>query len=151
MKKIILLSSVVFFSALALSSCIKSVNVGTNENYWLSKERGDVVYSDSYCNYYVVETAYGYTIIRNVGNSYRPYEGSILYGDFGAYGTRDFYNYSTGVIVRGEVVETDLSYVDAQYAVDYYCPYAKTSGAKIMKSAAANNKMTRVATQASDK
>jgi len=109
MKKIILLSSLALFTAFILGSCVRNdVPVNTDENYWLSQERGDVVYSDPYCEYYVVETYYGYTIIRTWG-SYRPYEGSVLYGNFGNYGTRDFYNRSSGIIVAGEVVEFDLS------------------------------------------
>lgn len=146
MKKIILLSSVVLLITVLISSCVKTVNVNSNENYWLSQERGDVVYSDSYCGYYVVETAYGYTIIRTV-SGYRPYEGDIMYGNFGSYGIRDFYNYSNGVVIRGDVVEYDLSYTDAQYEIGYYCPYAKANGSKIKESATALSKINRPAAQ----
>ena len=146
MKKIILLSSVVLIAAVFISSCVRNVDRNTNENYWLSQEQGNIVYSDSYCGYYVVETAYGYTVIHSFGN--RPYEGDIVYGDFGGYGTRDFYNYSAGIIIRGEVVDYDLSYIEAQYAVDYYCPYAKTNGGgKIKQSATSENKIKRVVAQ----
>ena len=140
MKKIILLSSVVLFTALFLASCVRNAPVNYDENYWLTQERGDVVYSDPYCSYYVVETNYGYTIIRSWGNS-RPYEGSVMYGNFGSYGTRDFYNRSGGYLVQGEVVEYDLSYVDAQYAIEYYCPYAKAG--RIKESATSNSKAKR--------
>jgi hypothetical protein len=136
MKKIILLSTVLVLAAVAFNSCTKSTVVVSNENYWLTQERGDVVYSDSYCGYYVVETNFGYTVIRSTASSYRPYEGSVVYGNFGAYGTRDFYNYSSGIVVRGEVVEYDLSYADAQYAIDYYCPNSGkgTEAKKIINS-----------------
>jgi hypothetical protein len=145
MKKILLLSSVVLVAGLFLAGCSRNdAPVNYDENYWLSQERGEVVYSDPYCSYYVVETYYGYTIIRSWG-SYRPYEGSIMYGNFGNYGTRDFYNRSSGIIIPGEVVEYDLSYVDAQYAIEYYCPYAKAS--RIKESATSNNKATRPVTQ----
>lgn len=143
MKRIILLSSLALFTTFVISSCVRNnVPVNIDENYWLSQERGEVVYSDPYCSYYVVETYYGYTIIRSWG-SYRPFEGSILYGNFGNYGVRDFYNYSNRSIVSGEIVEYDLSYIDAQYAIEYYCPYAKA--AKIKESATSQNKATRPA------
>ena len=138
MKKIILLSSVVLLAAIFISSCTRHVDRNTDENYWLSKERADVVYSDSYCGYYVVETAYGYTVLHNTAGT-RPYEGDIMY-----YGVKDFYNYSAGTIIRAEVIEYDLSYVDAQYAVDYYCPNGKVAGKKIKASATMQNKAKRV-------
>ncbi len=143
MKKIILLSSFAFLTLAFLSSCVRTVNVNVDENYWLSQERGDVVYSDSYCGYYVVETAYGYTVIRSISS--RPYEGSAVYGNFGSYGVRDFYNYSSGFVIRGEVVEYDLTYTEAQYAIDYYCPYGKANGAKIKQSTTAQSKVARPA------
>ena len=80
-----------------------------------------MVYSDSYCNYYVVETASGYTVIRAYGG-YKPFEGSIIYGDFSFRGTADIYNRSTGVIFTGTVTDYWLTYFEAQDAVDYYCP-----------------------------
>jgi hypothetical protein len=146
MKKIILLSSVVLLTAVFLSSCVKTVNRNFDEGYWLNQERADVVYSDSYCGYYVVETAYGYTVIHSLGG--RPYEGDVMYGNFGGYGSRDFYNYSAGTIIRGDVVEYDLSYFEAQNAVDYYCPYAKTNGGgRIKQSATSENKIKRTVVQ----
>lgn len=141
MKRIALLSSVVLLTALFIVGCTRSTPVGYDENYWLTQERGEVVYSDPYCDYYVVETYYGYTIIRTWGSN-QPYEGSIMYGNFGNYGTRNFYNRSGGIVISGEVVEYDLTYIDAQYAIEYYCPYAKS---KIKESATANNKATRPA------
>lgn len=146
MKKIILLSSVVLFTAILVSSCTRRVDVNVNENYWLTQESGDVVYSDSYCGYFAVETNYGYTIIRSSNSSFRPYEGHIIYGNLGNYGVRDFYNYTTGRVIRGEVVEYDLSYADAQYALEYYCPSYRTNGGKIKESATSQNKVNRVVT-----
>ena len=55
------------------------------------------------------------------------------------------FNRSTGYIILGEVVEFDLSYTDAQLAVEYYCPYAK--GSKIKESTSAANKVKREAVQ----
>lgn len=128
MKKIFTLSAVFLTVVLFLSSCVKNSVPSNNENYWLSKEQGEVVYSDSYCNYFIVETLSGFTIIRASG-SYKPYEGSIVYGNFSNQGTRDMYNYSNGVVFTGTVTDYWLSYVEAQDALDYYCPvYNKTEG-----------------------
>ena len=68
MKRIFTLSAIVLSVALFLSSCVKNYHQGNDENYWLSKEQGEVVYSDTYCSYYVIETYYGYTIVRAYGS-----------------------------------------------------------------------------------
>jgi hypothetical protein len=127
MKKIFTISAVVLVSAIFLAGCYKR-DVGLNENYWLSKERGEVVYSDAYCSYYVVETYNGYSIVRSYGG-YKPYEGSIVYGDFSYGGTKDIYNRSEGVVFTGTVTDYLLTYYEAQDAIDYYCPlvYGKQS------------------------
>lgn len=140
MKRLILLSPVIMMTVLLLNSCARNAPSNVDENYWLTQERGEVVYSDPYCSYYVVETYYGYTIIRTWGN-YQPYEGSLVYGRFGTYGTHNFYDRSRGIVITGEIVEYDLSYVDAQYAIEYYCPYAKAE--KIKQSSTSDNKATR--------
>ncbi|HNR15515.1 MAG TPA: hypothetical protein PKG90_02490, partial [Chitinophagaceae bacterium] len=86
MKRIFTLSATFLFTAILLTSCVRESIPNNNENYWLSKEMGEVVYSDSYCNYFVVETFYGYTIIRSYGG-YKPHEGRIMYGKFSSNGT----------------------------------------------------------------
>ena len=121
MKKIFTLSVFAFIAAIFLASCVRDGHYGINQNYWLSKERGQVVYSDSYCNYFVVETNNGYTIIRSNGG-YKPFESSIVYGDLSFRGTMEFYNRTTGVIFTGTVTDYWLSYSEAQDALDYYCP-----------------------------
>lgn len=132
MKRIFTLSAIVLSVTLFLSSCVKNYHQGNDENYWLSKEQGEVVYSDTYCSYYVIETYYGYTIVRAY-SSYKPYEGSIVYGNFSSPGTRDMYNYSSGVVFTGTVTDYWLSYTEAQDALDYYCPYGKSADGKILK------------------
>ena len=122
MKRIFTLSAILLSITLFLSSCVKNSVPVNNENYWLSKEQGEVVYSDTYCSYYVVETYNGYNIVKTYG-SYKPYEGSIVYGNFSNRGTREMYNYSSGVVFTGTVTDYWLSYVEAQDALDYYCPY----------------------------
>ena len=139
MKKIFTFSIIAAFSALLFAGCVRHV-VDDTEDYWLNQERGDVVFRDSNCGYYVVETNYGYTIIRSVSGS-RPYEGSVMYGNFGQYGVRNFYNYSSGIIITGDVVEIDLTYSEAQIAIEYYCPYMV--GYKIKQSPASSEKVKR--------
>ncbi len=102
------------------SSCIKDQLRVVDENYWLSKERGSVVYTSSYYPYFVLDTYNGYAIIRG-WNGYKPYTGDILYGNFSNYGTRNFYNRSEGSVFSGEVVEYWLTYDEAQSALNYYC------------------------------
>ena len=123
MKKIFTLSTVVLSVAFIFNSCIKDANVGINESYWLSKESGQVVYNDSYCNYYVVETDNGYTVIRTY-DGYKPSEGSIVYGDFSFSGTHQIYNRSSGLVFTGTITDYWLTYAEAQDALNYYCPLA---------------------------
>ncbi len=124
MKKIFTLSAILLSVTLFLSSCVKNSIPPNNENYWLSKEQGEVVYSDTYCSYFVVETYYGFNVVKAYGN-YKPYEGSIVYGNFSSTGTRDMYNHSSDVVFTGTVTDYWLSYAEAQDALDFYCPYGK--------------------------
>src|SRR5215510_10803541 len=123
MKKIFTFSAVLIFVAFVFNSCIKNVNVGIDESYWFSKESGQVVYSDSYCNYYVVETNNGFTIIRNY-DGYRPLEGDIVYGDLSYYGTHSMYDRTARLVFTGAITDYGLTYAGAQDALDYYCPLA---------------------------
>ena len=120
MKKVFTISSFLILSALLFTGCSKRGGI-VSENYWLAKERGEVVYSDSYCSYYVVETGSGYSVLRSY-NGYKPFEGSIVYGDFSFRGTGDIYNRSSGVVFTGTVTDYWLTYFEAQDAIDYYCP-----------------------------
>lgn len=121
MKKIFTISSILILSVIILAGCSKrGYDYGNDEDYWLSKERGEVVYSDSYCPYFVVETYNGYSIIRST-SGFTPYEGSILYGDFSRRGVRDVYNRTDGTLVRGEITDYWLTYGDAQYLIDNLC------------------------------
>lgn len=124
MKKIFTLSALFIISTLFLTSCIKTDYPYYDNQYWLSKERGEVVYSGTYCNYYVIQTNYGYTIVRMWGN-YKPYENSIIYGDFSYTGTKDMYNYSGGIVFTGTITDTRLTYIEAQEVLNYYCPLGK--------------------------
>lgn len=125
MKRIFTYSAITLMALIFFSACVKESYVNVDEGYWLSRERGDVIYSDSYCNYYVIETANGYTIVRSYGG-YMPYEGSVVYGDFSYSGTHDMYNRSSGIIFSGTVTDYWLTYNGALDAIDYYCPQ-KTS------------------------
>lgn len=119
MKKIFTIPVITIFSILFLTSCVRD-STYIDEGYWLTKERGVVVHKDPYCQYFVIETNYGYTILRSV-NGYKPYEGAVVYGNFSNYGFRDFYNRSTGIVFTSEVQEYWLDYYEAQNAIEYYC------------------------------
>ena len=119
MKRIFTIISLVIFSAVVIAGCSKR-DYYNNDDYWLSKERGEVVYSDSYCPYFVVETFNGYTIVRS-SSGFTPYEGSVIYGDLSRLGYRDLYNWSDGTVIRGEVTDYWLTYGEAQYLVDNLC------------------------------
>lgn len=119
MKKMFTLSVLTISLMIFFTGCYKE-QFGVNENYWLSKERGVVVYSSPYCSYYVVETANGYTVLRAWG-SYKPYENAVVYGNFSNAGTRDMYNYTTGYVFSAEVKDYWLSYANADYEISYYC------------------------------
>lgn len=134
MKSKFTLIAIVLLTGFTLTSCVRDQLPDNNESYWLSQERGEVVYSDSYCNYYVVETYNGYTIVKAWG-SYKPYEGSIVYGNLSYGGTRDFYNWNSGFIFSGTVTDYWLDYTEAQDALDYYCPlYGKGVKREFKKS-----------------
>ncbi len=143
MKKIFTYSILAALVAVLFSSCVKEkVEVYDDHAYWLSQERGDVVYSNNYCGFYVVETNFGYTIIQNL-DGLRTYDTDVMYGNFGGYGTRDFYNYTVDLVTRGNVVEYDLTYYEAMDLIDYYCPVGKANGLKIRQSATSLSKISR--------
>lgn len=136
MKKIFTLSTMLVFSTVIMSSCVKNHSIDyNNENYWFSKEEGEVVYSDSYCNYWVVETYNGYTIVTS-NQSSKPYEGELIYADFSNYGTRNMYNYNGRFVFTGTVTDYWLTSNEVLDALDYYCPlYGKTAQKRILKDA----------------
>ncbi|CAN5877026.1 hypothetical protein BH11BAC4_BH11BAC4_24020 [soil metagenome] len=140
MKRIFTYSIFAVLVAVLFTSCAKE-KVYDNNSYWLSQERGDVVYSNNYCGFYVVETNYGYTIVQNL-DGLRTYDTDIMYGDFGAYGTRNFYNYTANVVTGGNVVEYDLTYNEAQDAIDYYCPAGKANKLTIRQNATSQKKIS---------
>jgi hypothetical protein len=132
MKKIFTISSILILSVIVLAGCTKRSYYDDDTNYWLSKEYGVVVYADSYCPYYVLETRSGYTIVRS--NGYVPYEGDEIYGDLSRLGTRDMYNYTDDSIIRGEITDYWLTYGEAQYLIDNLCyGYNKTAQKKAIK------------------
>ena len=145
MKKIFTYSIVVVLVTLLFTSCVKDKVVYDNSSYWLSQERGDVVYSNNSCGYCIVETNYGYSIVQNL-DGISTYGGDVMYGNFGGYGTRDFYNYTADAVTRGNLVEYDLTYNEALDAIDYYCPLGRASGLKIKQSATSQSKLSRPAT-----
>ncbi|MEP7108585.1 MAG: hypothetical protein ABI760_11395 [Ferruginibacter sp.] len=143
MKKIFTYSIVAVLVAVFFTSCAKE-RIYDNRTSWLSQESGNVVYSNNPCGLYVVETNYGYTVVQNI-DGLRTYEGDVMYGNFGGYGTRDFFNYTADIVTRGNVVEYDLTYNEALGAIDYYCPLGKASGLKMKQSVTSKSKILRIA------
>lgn len=121
MKRIFTISALLIATSIFLAACSKrGYDYGYDEDYWLRQERGVVVYSDSYCPFYVVETYNGYTIIRST-SGFKPFEGSVMYGDFSRRGYRDFFNRYDRMVIRGEVTDYWLTYGEAQYLIDNMC------------------------------
>lgn len=129
MKKIFTIASVLLVAAVILAGCTRRGYNGQDEqDYWLSKENGVVVYSDGYCPYYVLETYNGYTIVESISGPI-PYEGDEIYGNLSSRGYKDLFNYTDNSIVRGNVTDYYLSYADAQYIIDNLCyTYSKGKG-----------------------
>lgn len=142
MKNIFTFSIAALLLTFLFASCVKETVVYNDNAHWLNQERGEVVYSSNTCGVYVVETNYGYTIVQNL-DGLRTYEGDIVYGDFGGYGTRGFYNYTTDLVTSGNVVEYDLGYGAAQDGLDYYCPAVVANGFRLKQSPTANRKLSR--------
>ncbi|MEO6720714.1 MAG: hypothetical protein ABIN67_10110 [Ferruginibacter sp.] len=142
MKKIFTYSIAAVLVALLFTSCSKERVVYDDNPYWLSQESGEVIYSGNYCGIYVVETNYGYTVVENL-NGLRIYQGDVVYGNLGAYGTRDLYNYTANLVTRGNVLEYDLSYDAALDALDYYCPAGRANGFNLKQSATSKSKVSR--------
>src|SRR3982750_2142564 len=113
MKKIFTLSIIALISIIVFTACSKRTYFDSDEKDWYSQERGQVVYSSPTCDFYVVETYNGYEVIHS-WDGFRPFEGTVLYGNFSNYGTRDFYDPSNNLLVRAEVVDYWLSYPAAQ-------------------------------------
>ena len=142
MNKLFTYSIAVVLIALLFTSCAKE-RVGYDDNsYWLSQERGQVIYSSTYCGIYLIETNYGYTLVENP-TGLRIYEGDVVYGNFAAFGTRDFYNYTADLVTRGNVLEYDLSYYAALDALDYYCPAGRADGYNLKQSSTSVPKLSR--------
>ena len=53
--------------------------------------KGVVVYYKSGCDYYVVETDKGFSLLEWYGGN-DPSEGDVIVGDYEAYGMKDIYN-----------------------------------------------------------
>ena len=135
MKKIFTYSATLAVTALIFISCSKRAGgyYEDERDYWMKKESGIVVYSDNYCPFYVIETNYGYTIVRSTAGP-MPFEGDEIFGDLSRRGHMDLYNYDDDSIIRGEVTDYWLSYSDAQYLIDNLCySYNKSDGSATKK------------------
>lgn len=116
MKRIFTLLAI----TLILTSCRKDTYYQPiDEGQWLNQERAVVVYSDNFCDYYVVQTYSGYAVLRSWGTT--PYRGSVMYGNFSSWGVGTFYNRTEGYLARADVRENRLSYWAAMDELDWYC------------------------------
>ncbi|HMI79657.1 MAG TPA: hypothetical protein VK484_12740 [Ferruginibacter sp.] len=132
MKRLFTLTATLLFAVFFLSSCVKDRDYVNEENYWLSQEIGEVVYSSPSCNYWVVETYNGYNIVYS-GSSSKPYEGQIIYGNFSRRGQRELYNFSESFVFTATVTDTWLTYGEALDLLDHYCPYGKSGEPRVLK------------------
>lgn len=122
MKKLFVLPVVLTVLALTLAGCGKEYiqDPGLDESYWLRQERAVVVYNDFSCDFYIVETSRGYTVIQNYSGLV-PFNGDVLYGDFSSWGYRSIYNRSSGYLIRGDVRDYWLSWFRARDIVGFQC------------------------------
>jgi len=120
MKKIALLFVPVL---LVFASCSKEDAVPAppiDESQWLSQERGIVVESDFSCEYFVVETTRGYSVLRNWGGG-APFRGSVIYGDLTGWGVKTFYNRSGRYLMNADVRDYWLPYFHALDQMQNLC------------------------------
>ena len=112
-----------------LASCAKSdVPVPpVNESEWLNKERGIVVASDFSCDYFLVQTNRGYTMLRNWGG-FSPFSGSVIYGDLSNWGLKTLYNRSEGRLINADVRDYRMSYFQAMDQMQWGCGNDLASG-----------------------
>jgi hypothetical protein len=119
MKKLrlLLLPAIVF-----LVSCSKEdvQRPPINESEWLQKERGFVAASSFDCDFFVVETAYGYSVMRNWGG-FAPISGAVLYGNHNSFGVQTFYNRTEGYLMNADIRDRYLSYFQAMDMANWYC------------------------------
>lgn len=108
---------------LLLASCSKT-DVGPrppiDESEWLRKERGVVVASDFNCDFFVVETPRGYSVLRAWGG-FPPRWGAVIYGDLSNWGVRAFYNRSEGYLMNADVRDYWLPYFTAMDEMNWNC------------------------------
>lgn len=119
MKKLLLFVMPLFF----LAACSKQ-GVGPrppiDESYWLSQDRGIVAYSDFGCDFFIIETYNGFSLLRNWGGI-PPLRGSVVYGDFSRYGQATIYNRSEGYLMQTDIREYWLTYWEAIDQMNWNC------------------------------
>ena len=119
MKKLALLFLPV---VLLWSSCSKDNTPAPpiDESEWLNQDRGVVVASSFQCDFYVVETRYGYAVMRNWGG-FAPIRGAVLYGRFNGFGVHTFYNRSEGYLMTADIRDLTPSYFLAIDQMNWNC------------------------------
>lgn len=133
---LLLLPAVVF-----LASCSKEdiQRPAVNESEWLRKERGIVMGSDFRCDFFVVEMARGYAVMRTWGG-FPPLRGALIYGDFNRFGVQTFYNRTEGYLMNADIRDFTPSYFMALDQANWYCnPLGGAFGNAAADSTAGNN------------
>ena len=120
MKKILLLTLPFLLLLTACSKHQDGPSEPIDESYWLNQDKGIVAFSDFNCDYFIVETSHGYSLLRNWGG-FAPMRGAVLYGGVDRFGMRNFYNRSEGYVLQAEVRESWLSYWDAIDQMNWNC------------------------------
>jgi hypothetical protein len=107
---------------LFLASCSKEgIQQPTiNESEWLQKERGMAITGSFQCEYFVVETARGYVVMRTWGG-FPPLRGATLYGNFNRFGVQTFYNRTEGYLMNADIRDVTPSYFMAMDQANWYC------------------------------
>lgn len=108
---------------ITLTACSKQGIVApppADEAEWLQRERGYVAFSDFGCDYFVVNTVNGYSVMRSWSGT-PPYEGDMIYGDLQSWGVSTFYVRSGRYLMRAEVRRSWLSYWEAMDEIQFRC------------------------------
>jgi hypothetical protein len=110
----ILVTIMALFAPLTASASVLAQDTGT-------RSRGIVVYEESGCDYFIVETASGYALLQWFGGAI-PMRGDNIVGAFETFGMPEIYNRTQGMSMT---VWVDNYWMSRQQVVQRYrghCP-----------------------------
>jgi hypothetical protein len=120
MKRLLLVITPLLFLLAACTRQDVSPRPPIDESYWLTQERGIVTYSSFDCDFFIIETYDGFSVVRSWGGA-PPLRGSVIYGNLSQYGVRTMYNRTEGYLMQADIREYWLTYWDAIDQVDWNC------------------------------